>query len=183
MECIWSLEVQACLRFLCIAFLVTTACIVRVDSETKPIFGGLEKKATISDLPSLKTYVIVVSAVAGYHLIQLTLCLIRIRFEKKPRGFNKVMAWTSFFTDQIVSYVSFATTLAATQLAILAITGADEFEWLKLCNIYTRFCVQIGGGIFCSSVANFLMWSMASISGFNLFRFYSWTNFLALKTK
>lgn len=40
----------------------------------------------------------------------------------------------------------FVETVAATQASIVALKGVMEpFYWSKLCNIYTRFCIQIGG--------------------------------------
>ncbi|KAF6150589.1 hypothetical protein GIB67_013150 [Kingdonia uniflora] len=81
----------------------------------------------------------------------------------------------------MVAYVSYATNLAAAQASILAITGSSQLQWMKLCNIYTRFCFQIGGGLLCGFLASLLMAVISSISAFNLFRFYSTKEFLVLK--
>ncbi|KAK9130162.1 hypothetical protein Sjap_010649 [Stephania japonica] len=178
-----SLKGEVCLRSLCASFLVSAAFIVGLDSQTQHILGDFEKKATIKDLPTLRSFVIVVSCVAGYQIIQLILCLVRVRSEKNPRGFNKVMAWTTCLMDQILHYLTFGTTLAAAQLALLSLTGAEDFEWLKLHHMYTRFRVQMGCGICFGALGGFVMLVMAPISAFHLFRFYSWTHFLALKPK
>ncbi|KAK9097891.1 hypothetical protein Syun_024936 [Stephania yunnanensis] len=113
MEYFLSLKGEVCLRSLCTSFLVSAAFIVGLDSQTQQILGDFEKKATINDLPTLRTFVIVVSCVAVYQIIQLIMCLVRVRsHEKNPRGFNKVMAWTTCLMDQILHYLTFSTILA-----------------------------------------------------------------------
>ncbi|KAF9614457.1 hypothetical protein IFM89_018693 [Coptis chinensis] len=91
------------------------------------------------------------------------------------------MAWFSLLLDQVVAYVSFAANSAAAQASLIAVTGASSFQWMKVCNIYTRFCIQIGGGLACGYAASLLMAAVSSFSAFILFRFYSPTEFLALK--
>ncbi|OVA20932.1 Uncharacterized protein family UPF0497 [Macleaya cordata] len=81
----------------------------------------------------------------------------------------------------MAAYVSFATNTAAAQAALLAITGANNFQWLKVCNIYTRFCIQCGGALSCGLVASILMSVISSISAYNLFRHYSSKEFLVFK--
>lgn len=67
----------------------------------------------------------------------------------------------------------FASTVAATQASMIAVTGVNPFQWTKLCNIYTIFCFQIGGGIFCGLMASVAMAFVASISANRFFKLYS----------
>ncbi|TXG60996.1 hypothetical protein EZV62_012359 [Acer yangbiense] len=83
--------------------------------------------------------------------------------------------------SMVVVYLTFATNSAAVEHAILAITGMKEFQWMKWCNRFTRFCFQVGGAIVCGYVACALMASLTFISAFNLFRLYSPQKFLRLK--
>ncbi|KAK6235902.1 hypothetical protein SCA6_011239 [Theobroma cacao] len=78
-------------------------------------------------------------------------------------------------------YVVFAGNFAAFEHALLVVTGEQNFQWMKWCNKYTRFCFQIGGSLLCGCVASLIMVFIASISAFNLFRLYSPKKFLLLK--
>ncbi|MCL7028787.1 hypothetical protein MKW94_027399 [Papaver nudicaule] len=163
------LKVEILLRLMSIVLLVITSCLVALDTETELVFGVLRRKATVKDLDVLGVLVIVESVAAGYNFIQLLRCFfITTSFKTSPK-----LAWFCFLLDQIAAYVSFATNSAAAQASLLAITGATVFQWLKLCNIYTRFCFQIGGSLGCGFLASLLMVVISCISAFNLFRHYS----------
>lgn len=76
---------------------------------------------------------------------------------------------------QAAVYATFATTLAALQGSLVAVTGIHSLQWSKLCNIYTRFCVQVGGSLVCSSMASLAMALLSSVSAYRLFRLYPCT--------
>jgi uncharacterized protein (TIGR01569 family) len=82
---------------------------------------------------------------------------------------------------QVAAYITFAANLAALEGSVLAVTGAKEFQWMKICNRFTRFCNQIGGALICGFVASLLMAVISSISAFILFRLYSPKRFLLFK--
>ncbi|CAN1222820.1 CASP-like protein 2C1 [Linum grandiflorum] len=60
-------------------------------------------------------------------------------------------------------------------------TGESDMQWLKWCDKFTRFCVQIGGGLLSSFLSSILMSLLSFISAFRLFRLYSPNRFLRLK--
>lgn len=64
---------------------------------------------------------------------------------------------------------------------MLAITGSDAFQWLKVCDKFTRFCVQIGGALLCGYAASIIMALISTISAYQVFRMYSPKWFLRLK--
>ncbi|XP_043710675.1 CASP-like protein 2C1 [Telopea speciosissima] len=174
------LKAEGSLRFFAIVFLVLTAVLVRLDTETKLIFIS-ERKATYKDIKALVILVTVDFAVAGFHLLQLSKCLILASVGGKTVGSSTNLTWLSFLLDQMVTYVSFGILSASTQAAVLAITGESHLEWTKLCDKYTRFCYQIGGALFCGVASLLVMVLITSISAFNLFRLYSHNHFLILK--
>ncbi|XP_042488805.1 CASP-like protein 2C1 [Macadamia integrifolia] len=174
------LKAEGSLRFFALVFLVLTACLVRLDTQTKFIIIS-ERKATYKDMKAFVIFVTVEFAAAGFHLLQLSKCLIIASVGGKTTGSCPNLAWLSFFLDQIVTYVSFGTFSAATQASVLAIIGESQLEWTKLCDRYTRFCYQIGGALFCGLVSLVVMAVITSISSFNLFRLYSHKRFLILK--
>ncbi|KAH6779439.1 hypothetical protein C2S52_010676 [Perilla frutescens var. hirtella] len=95
----------------------------------------------------------------------------------------RYVAWGIYLLDQVGAYVVFAANTAAVQASTVAISGEKSFQWMKLCNRFTRFCFQIGGALICGYVAAVLMAITASISAYSLFRIYSPKHFLLLKEK
>ncbi|XXG51630.1 hypothetical protein AAC387_Pa03g0157 [Persea americana] len=161
-----TLKAECFLRLFSVLLAILAACLVGLDTQTKLVFFTIERKATNKDLPALSVMVIVEAVAAGYQFIQLCKSCIKAN----QSGFHKSLAWLDFFLDQMVAYVTFGAIAAAAQASCFAVTGAEHFEWMKLCNIYTRFCEQIGGGLACGLLGSLLMAAVSSISAFHLFR-------------
>ncbi|MCH88320.1 CASP-like protein, partial [Trifolium medium] len=83
----------------------------------------------------------------------------------------------------IAVYLTFATNTAAFQAAIFALNGSEAFQWMKICNKFTRFCEQIAVALLCGYVAPILMTMISAISAYKVFRMYSSKRFLHLKGK
>ncbi|ONI27458.1 hypothetical protein PRUPE_1G088100 [Prunus persica] len=173
-------KTEAFLRLCAVLVLVLTACLVGFDSQTKYLIF-IYRKATFRDLKSLSVLVYVVSVAAGYNLLQLGKCSKSAWCKENLKGSNIYVAWLCFLLDQVAVYVTFGANSAALEASVLAIKGAQDFQWMKLCNKYTRFCFQIGGALACGYVACILMAWISLISAFNLFRLYSPKQFLLLK--
>ncbi|KAK4746579.1 hypothetical protein SAY87_025616 [Trapa incisa] len=177
-------KVEALFRACVVVILVLTACLVWTNAQTKVIMYTFTKKATYKDLTALEYLVYIDVAVAAYSLLQLSRCSISSWFCKTVITYEqKNLAWACFLLDQVVAYVAFSANTAAVQAALLAVTGSEALQWMKLCNRFTRFCFQIGGSLFCGYVACFLLVAISCISAFNLFRLYSPTKFMQLKQK
>ncbi|XP_077217390.1 CASP-like protein 2C1 [Tasmannia lanceolata] len=175
------LKTEGFLRLSIFVLAVTGACLVGLDTQTKEVFLSIKRKATDRDLKALVVVVIVDAITAGYSFIQLSKSVIFAWFKENPGRYNPSLSWVCFLLDQMVAYICFGANAAGTQASLLAVTGATRFEWMKLCNIYTRFCDQIGGGLFCGTMASLLMAIVTSISAFRLFRLYSPHQFLLPK--
>nr|XP_023916752.1 CASP-like protein 2C1 [Quercus suber] len=173
-------QVNVYLRVSAVLSFVLTACLVGLDAQTKIIFF-IARKATYRDLEAFRILLYVDSAAAGYNLLQLCKGLISAWFEGNLKGAYIYISWIVFLLDQLAAYITFAANSAALEAAVLAVTGAEEFQWIKLCNRFTRFCFQIGGALFCGYVASILMALISFISAYNLFRNYSPKRFLHLK--
>ncbi|XVF70034.1 hypothetical protein PTKIN_Ptkin11bG0128900 [Pterospermum kingtungense] len=176
-------KIEAFLRLFAISMLVFTACLVGFDSQTQVIFY-VQKKASFRDLRALVGLVYITSSAAAYNLLLLG-CY---SFSAWCKGSTSVesyvyLAWLRYLLDQAAVYVVFAGNLAACEHSLLVVTGQMNFQWMKWCNNFTRYCFQIGGSLFCGFVASLVMGFVASISAFNLFRFYSPKKFLVLKAK
>ncbi|XP_050272551.1 CASP-like protein 2C1 [Quercus robur] len=173
-------QVNVYLRVSAVLFYVLTACLVGLDSQTKIIFF-VARKATYRDLEAFGILVYVDSAAVVYNLLQLCKGLISARFEGNLKGAYIYISWIGFLLDQLAAYITFAANSAAFEASVLAVTGAEEFQWMKLCNRFTRFCFQMGGALLCGYVASILMALISFISAYNLFSNYSSKRFLRLK--
>ncbi|XP_073016808.1 CASP-like protein 2C1 [Primulina eburnea] len=173
------------LRTGAIVFLVLTSCLMGFNHQTKLLFNVVTKKATFRDLNALFVLVWIDTAAAAYNMMQL---LFRGYFmcgsnKDLSRTSYLYLTWGFYILDQAVVYMVFAAASSAVQGSMLAVTGEKRFVWMKLCDKFTRFCFQIGGGLVCGFFAIFLMAIISFISAFNLFRLYSPKQFLLPKPK
>ncbi|KAK3006985.1 hypothetical protein RJ639_017093 [Escallonia herrerae] len=174
---------EAFLRLATTLLLLMTALLVLFDSQTKLIYSSILRKATYKDLNALFVLVLVEFSAASYNLLQLVRYCIASRFMPGLIVSHKNLAWICFWLDQVAVYTVFAANSAALAASLLAVTGSSGFQWMGVCNIYARFCFQIGGALVCGYFASLLMALVSSISAFSLFRLYSSKHFLLLKGK
>ncbi|KAL2338620.1 hypothetical protein Fmac_013066 [Flemingia macrophylla] len=119
------------LRVSVVVVLVLTACLVAFDTQTKVLLLTIEKKATYKDLNALKISVYVASVAAGYNLLQL--CKHFPWFRGNFKGSSYMcMAWICFLLDQMAVYLVFAANTATFGASMLAVTGSEAFQWLKV---------------------------------------------------
>lgn len=180
-----KLKTELLLRLSAALILVLAAMLIRTNSETKLIYGLYENTAKSKDLRAFMISEYVFLAAASYSFLHTIRCF----FSSSAKGFTEpkstvsvnFLPWLSLVLDQVTAYLVFASNIAAAAGAAMAITGSDSLQWIKLCNIYTRFCYQAGGHIGCGAVASLLLAIVAGLSAFNVFSFYSPKHFLALK--
>ena len=73
---------------------------------------------------------------------------------------------------QVMAYVTVSAVAAAGQSAVFAKLGQPELQWMKICNMYGKFCNQVGEGIASAFVVSLSMVGLSCISAFSLFRLY-----------
>ncbi|VVA30660.1 PREDICTED: CASP [Prunus dulcis] len=148
---------------------VIAAALVGTDTQVKEIFT-IQKKAKFTDMKALVFLVIVNGIIAAYSLVQVLRCVVSM-----VRGnvlFSKPIAWIIFSGDQVMAYVSVAAVGAAAQSAVFAKLGQSELQWMKICNMYDKFCNQVGEGIASALLVSLSTVVLSCISAFNLFRLY-----------
>ncbi|KAK9931798.1 hypothetical protein M0R45_019062 [Rubus argutus] len=177
-------KTEAFLRLSSVLLLVLTALLIGLDHQTKFVFFAY-RKASYDNVHALVVLVYVDAVVAGYNLLRLfgqCSSTPAAWVKANPNGSNINLAWLSLLLDQMAVYVAFGANSAAFQASVLGITGIPDFQWMKLCNKYTKFCIQMGGALMCGYVACLLLISISFITAFNLFRQYSPKRFLLLKS-
>ncbi|KAH6764516.1 hypothetical protein C2S51_015765 [Perilla frutescens var. frutescens] len=161
--------VELVLRCLICAFAVISAVLVGTDAQVKEIFT-IRKKAKFTDMKALVFMVVANGLAAAYSLAQMIRCVWSLM-----RGsllFNKPLAWAIFSGDQLMSYLSVAAVAAAAQSAAVAKLGMPALQWMKICNMYGKFCNEIGEGVAFALLMSLLMVLISVISAFGLFRLY-----------
>ncbi|KAG5132509.1 hypothetical protein JHK82_023697 [Glycine max] len=157
------------LRCVILGLGVLAAVLVGTDSQVKEFFS-FQKEAKFTDMKSLVFLVVANGLASGYSLIQGLRCIISM-----IRGrvlFSKPLAWAIFSGDQVMAYVTVATVVAAGQSGVIARVGQPELQWMKICNMYGKFCNQVGEGIASAFVASLSMVVLSCTSAFSLFRLY-----------
>ncbi|CAA0836532.1 CASP-like protein 2B2 [Striga hermonthica] len=157
------------LRCVICVLAVLCAVLIATDTQVKEIFT-IQKKAMFTDMKALVFLVIANGLVASYSLAQVLRCVMNMM-----RGsvlFNKPLAWAIFSGDQVMAYLTLTAVGAAAQSAVLAEFGQNELQWMKICDMYGKFCNQIGEGIATGLLVSLSMVVLSAISAFGLFRLY-----------
>ncbi|XP_020689566.1 CASP-like protein 2B1 [Dendrobium catenatum] len=160
---------ELAIRLAAFGFAVTASALVGSDREVM-MFFSLEKRAKFTDMKVLVFLVAANGILAGYNLLQLVRCFVGIM--KGGVLFGKGFAFVVFSCDQILAYVTLSAIAAAAQSAVLGLFGQPELQWIKICNLYSRFCTQAGEGVACAFIACLAMIIISCISAFNFFRLY-----------
>ncbi|KAK9268236.1 hypothetical protein L1049_010679 [Liquidambar formosana] len=148
---------------------VLAAVLVGTDSQVKEIFS-IQKKAKFTDMKALVFLVIANGVAAGYSLVQGLRCVVSM--VKGSVLYNKHLAWAIFSGDQAMAYLTLAALAAAAQSSVFGKLGQPELQWMKICNMYGKFCNQVGEGIACALLVTISMVALSCISAFSLFRLY-----------
>ncbi|KAK7844480.1 casp-like protein 2b1 [Quercus suber] len=107
---------------------------------------------------------------AAYSLMQVLRCVVSM-----IRGhvlFSKPLAWAIFSGDQVMAYVTVAAVASTAQSAVISKLGQPELQWMKICNMYGKYCNQIGEGIASALLVSLSMVAISCMSAFSLFRLY-----------
>nr|GMD45638.1 CASP-like protein 2B1 [Ipomoea batatas] len=157
------------LRCVICGLAIVGAVLIGTDSQVREIFS-IRKKAKFTDMKALVFLVIANGLAAAYSLVQVVRCTVSM-----IRGsvlFNKPLAWAIFSGDQLMAYLSLGSVAAAAQSAVYAKIGQNELQWMRICNMYGKFCNQVGEGIASSLIVSISMIILSGISAFSLFRLY-----------
>ncbi|KAL6542948.1 hypothetical protein OROHE_010468 [Orobanche hederae] len=127
------------LRCLICGLAILSALLVGTDTQVKEIFT-IQKKANFTDMKALVFFVIANGLGATYTLVQVLRCIMSMVTGSVL--FNKSMAWAIFSGDQVMTYLTLAAVAAATQSAAFAKLGQSELQWMKIYDMYGKFCNQ-----------------------------------------
>ncbi|KAK3000038.1 hypothetical protein RJ639_022635 [Escallonia herrerae] len=147
---------------------------VGVSPGNVPVYHGsnlkvVDRRVRLAELV-LRFLVVANGLAAAYSLVQGLRCVVSM-----VRGsvlYSKPLAWAIFSCDQLMTYLTLAAVAAAAQSAVYAKLGQPELQWMKICNMYSKFCNQVGEGIASALIVSLSMVVLSGISAFSLFRLY-----------
>ncbi|KAJ4847687.1 hypothetical protein Tsubulata_020650, partial [Turnera subulata] len=148
---------------------ILAAVLVGTDTQVREIFS-IQKKAKFTDMRALVFLVAANGIAAAYSFLQGVRCVVGV-----IRGsllFSKPLAWAIFSGDQLIAYLTVAAAAAAAQSAVFAKFGDPDLQWMKICDMYGKFCNQVGEGIATGLLVAVGMVGLSCISAFSLFRLY-----------
>ncbi|KAL8228204.1 hypothetical protein R6Q57_015788 [Mikania cordata] len=161
--------VELMLRFVICVLALVSVLLVATDSQVREIFT-IRKKAKFTNMKALVFLVVVNAMAAAYSLVQLLRCGLSVVTGSVL--LSKPLAWLILSGDQLITYIMLAALGAALQSAIIAKYSEPELQWMKVCDMYGKFCTQSGEGIASSAVAWLMMVVVTGMSSFSLFRLY-----------
>uniref|UniRef100_A0A0C9SA06 CASP-like protein n=1 Tax=Wollemia nobilis TaxID=56998 RepID=A0A0C9SA06_9CONI len=160
---------EVILRFAMLVLAILSAVRVATDKQTRDILG-LNKTAKFTDVKALLVLVVMNWIVASYSFVRGVICILSMYTGSSL--LNKPLAWLFFGFDQTMAYLILGAAAAATESAYLAKRGQSEFQWIKVCDFYGKFCSQIGEGLVSAFFVSLCMITVSGMSAYNLFRLY-----------
>ncbi|KAG2248185.1 hypothetical protein Bca52824_087813 [Brassica carinata] len=160
------------LRFSVTALAFLGLILIVTDTQVKKIFT-IEKRAKYTNMKSLVFLVVANGIAAVYSLLQSVRCVMGSM--KGSVLFSKSLAWAIFSGDQAMAYMSVAAIAAASESGVIGIRGEEELQWMKVCNMFGKFCNRGAGGVASAMLASLAMVLVSCISAFSLFRLYGAT--------
>ncbi|XP_062210216.1 CASP-like protein 2U2 [Phragmites australis] len=148
---------------------VLAAALLGADRQTR-VFFSVERVARYTDMQSLVFLVIANGIAACYSLLQGARCLVSVLTGGVL--LSRPMAWAIFSCDQVMAYFTISAVAVAMEAALIGKYGTTQFQWMKTCHLYKRFCAQAGGGVACAIAASLNLVGISLVSAFNLFRLY-----------
>ncbi|XP_040863715.1 MARVEL domain-containing protein isoform X1 [Glycine max] len=157
-------KVDVILRFLLLAAsVVALAVIVSSDQTEQVLFQDvlLPQPAKFKYSPAFVYFVAAFSVSGLYALVS---ALASISVIQKP-GFKLKFLLHFIFWDALILGITASATGAAGSVAYIGLKGNSHVGWIKVCNIYDKFCRHLAGSIavalFGSIVTVLLIWLSA----------------------
>ncbi|CAN8231817.1 unnamed protein product [Cochlearia groenlandica] len=151
--------------------------LIVTDSQVKQLFL-IKKAAKYTDMKAIVFLVVANGVAAVYSLLQSLRCVVGT--VKGSVLLRKSLAWAIFSLDQVkyslaMAYISVAAIAAAGESGLIAIKGEEKLQWMKVCNLYGKFCHRAAGGVVTALFGSIAMVLVSCISAFSLFRLYGAT--------
>jgi len=158
------------LRVVLFAAAVTSVVVMVTSNQTKlvtlpvPPFPKVPRPAKFVHSPAFIYFVAALSVAGLYSIVTAAVSFLALL---KPRFSTKLLAHFVIFDVLILGIVA-AATGAAGGVAYIGLKGNSHVGWTKVCNVYDKFCRQIGASVAISLVASIVLVLLVILSAYSL---------------
>jgi uncharacterized protein (TIGR01569 family) len=158
------------LRVVLFAAAVTSVVVIVTSNQTKlvplpvPPFLKVPRPAKFVHSPAFVYFVAALSIAGLYSIITAAVSFLALL---KPRWSTKLLAHFVIFDVLILGIVA-AATGAAGGVAYIGLKGNSHVGWLKVCNVYDKFCQKVAASIAVSLVASIVLVLLVILSTYSL---------------
>ncbi|XP_023525986.1 CASP-like protein 2A1 [Cucurbita pepo subsp. pepo] len=142
--------------------LCVAALIVMLKNSQTDDYGSV----AYSDLGAFKFLVHVNGICAGYSFLSAVVAAM-----SRPSTMSK--AWTLFFLDQLLTYITLAAGTVSTEVLYLAYNGDTEITWSAACGSFGKFCSKATASVVITFVVVAFYAFISILSSYKLFGRYS----------
>ncbi|XP_073050310.1 CASP-like protein 1 [Primulina eburnea] len=161
--------VEVVLRFLLFASALVAVVVLVTSKQTKgfqfPPFPMLVKRtAKFNHSPAL-IYLVAALSVTGFYAIFST--LLSFYSLLKPGSFTKALSHLIILDVLLLGIVASATG-AAGGVAYIGLKGNSHVGWMKVCNMYGKFCRHVGASVAISLFGSIVLVLLVLLSVYSL---------------
>lgn len=159
------------LRLISSALCIIAMVVMVTNEQTKRlVFPAnppivISRKAKYTDVKALVFYSYVNGVVAGYLLLHAIYSI----FASFKSGSVRLRLWATFIVDQLMIYVLIAAASVATEVSYIAKEGATKVAWEPVCDMFGKFCDQVGGSLIACFFGILVLAALVVISAYQLF--------------
>lgn len=158
------------LRLLLFATTVVAIAVMVSSEETKSIIGlfpfPIRRAAKFNYSPALIYFVVALSVACLYSILSICASIFAIL---KPPPSDLLLLLLAFL-DALMVGVCASATGAGASIAYVGLKGNSHVRWMKICNIYSKFCRHAVSSITMSLVASIILVLLVLLSAFALYR-------------
>ncbi|XXG54225.1 hypothetical protein AAC387_Pa03g2166 [Persea americana] len=170
--CINLILIDLPLRVLLFASTVVAIVLITTSNETEIAVVSLipprsgPRAAKFSHSPALIYFLVAVCVACLYSILSI---VASFSFISKPAPPKTLLLVLAFFDALFVGIVSSALGAAAA-VAYIGYKGNSHVGWIKICNVYDKFCRHIAGYLAMALLASIILVFLTLLSTYSLYR-------------
>ncbi|RWR94108.1 CASP-like protein 1D1 [Cinnamomum micranthum f. kanehirae] len=155
------------LRLLLFASTLTGVVVMVTSKQTELLFPfPVTKTAKFNYSPAFIYFVVALSVACLYSILTITAS---IYFILKPSPSNKLLLLL-VSVDALMAVLVASATGASASVAYIGLKGNSHVGWIKVCNIYHKFCRHIASSTALALVASIILLWLVLLSTLSIYR-------------
>ncbi|KNA24831.1 hypothetical protein SOVF_012170 [Spinacia oleracea] len=161
--------VDVILRVLLLAASIAAVVVMVTSNQTETVptpRGPMRAPAKFHHSPAFIYFVVALSITGVYSIITSIASLSSMRKSKVPAK----LFWILLLHDVLILGIVASATGAAGGVGYIGLKGNTHVRWMKICNLYGKFCRHIGASILVSLFAAVVLVLLVVLDGYSLYR-------------